>query len=151
MCIFLCDMRHFPGTATQWWRIFTASVAHFDLLHLAFNVMSFYQLGVLEQDVYSSLSFAYLTCFLVVLTMIICTLMYHLAIYKHDMGHLLTQQAVGFSCVLFAWMVAMAVRLDKFCPLFFLPSMCFSTFHLPLYFISRKEVGVFGGRQSIFM
>jgi hypothetical protein len=39
---------------------------------------------------------------------------------------------LSYSCVLFAWMVAAAVRLAEFCPLFFLPSLCFPTWFLPL-------------------
>jgi membrane associated rhomboid family serine protease len=117
----------------EYWRFFTASFAHFDLLHLAFNLMSLYQLGSLE-PIYSSPLFLTLNLTLVVITMVIATALYHHLIYSWNRHELAYQQAVGFSCVLFAWMVAASVRMDEYCPLFFLPSLCFSTYHLALPF-----------------
>jgi membrane associated rhomboid family serine protease len=115
----------------EYWRFFTASFAHFDLLHLAFNLMSLYQLGSLEA-IYSSPLFLTLNLTLVVVTMIIATALYHHLIHSWNRHELAYQQAVGFSCVLFAWMVAASVRMDEYCPLFFLPSLCFSTYHIGL-------------------
>lgn len=114
------------------WRFFSASFAHFDLLHLGFNTMSLYQLGELE-SVYGSVTFAYLNIALVILTMAICTAMYHFLIVRYNQVNLIHQPAVGYSCVLFAWMVASSVRMTQYCPLFFYPSLCFPTYFIPLF------------------
>ena len=120
----------------EYWRAFTASFAHFDFMHIGFNVMSLYQLGEME-IVYGSAAYAYLSVDLVVITMVLCSGMSHLLIHWYHRHDLSTQQAVGYSCVLFAWMVAAAVRMDKYCPLFFMPSLCFDTYRLPLPGIER--------------
>lgn len=118
----------------EYWRFFTASFSHFDLLHLAFNLMSLYQLGSLE-SIYSSPLFLTLNFTLVIVTMIIATGLYHYMIYSWNRHDLMYQQAVGFSCVLFAWMVASSVRMEQYCPLFFLPSLCFTTYFLDIPFL----------------
>jgi membrane associated rhomboid family serine protease len=118
----------------EFWRFFTASFSHFDLLHLAFNLMSLYQLGTLE-SIYSSPLFLTLNFTLVIVTMIIATGLYHHMIYSWNRHDLMYQQAVGFSCVLFAWMVASSVRMEQYCPLFFLPSLCFSTYFITIPFL----------------
>ena len=114
----------------EWWRMVTSSFAHFDLWHLVFNAMGLYQFGDLEFS-YGSVVFAYLNADLVFLTMAICLVVHHVAVFRFGREEFLYQQAVGFSCVLFAWMVAASVRMDKFCPVFFLPSLCFSTYNIP--------------------
>jgi membrane associated rhomboid family serine protease len=118
----------------EYWRFFTASFSHFDLLHLAFNLMSLYQLGSLEA-IYSSPLFLTLNFTLVIVTMIIATGLYHHMIYSWNRHDLMYQQAVGFSCVLFAWMVASSVRMEQYCPLFFLPSLCFTTYFISIPFL----------------
>ena len=115
----------------QYWRAVSASFAHFDVLHLGFNTMALYQLGELEM-VYGSMTFLYLSAGLVVLTMLIVTALYHLLITRFGRVELISQQAVGYSCVLFAWMVALSVRLRQYCPLFILPSFCIDTWFIPL-------------------
>ena len=60
---------------------------------------------------------------------------HHILITRYQQEIYLYQQSIGFSCVLFAWMVAASVRMDAFCPLFFLPTLCLPTFtilHLPI-------------------
>lgn len=126
----------------EYWRIVTASFSHFEVLHLAFNTMSFYQLGELE-EVYGSLSFFYLNANLVVITMALCSWLYHLLITRADKIHLIQQQAVGYSCVLFAWMVAASVRMSEFCPIFFMPSFCF-----PTWFVSIPGLAMMSSSSS---
>mmetsp|Transcript_15400 Transcript_15400/g.25643 ORF Transcript_15400/g.25643 Transcript_15400/m.25643 type:complete len:739 (+) Transcript_15400:221-2437(+) len=125
----------------EYWRMLSASFAHFEVLHLAFNCMSFYQLGQLE-EVFGSVAFFYLNADLVVLTMVVCVLLYHVLITRFDKQHLVHQQAVGYSCVLFSWMVAASVRMQEFCPLFFMPSLCFPTWLLPLPLSVRLPVNL---------
>lgn len=126
--------------------------------------------GELE-EVYGSVAFLVLNCDLVAITMALCVLLYHLLITRCGKTHLVQQQAVGcvreklmlccficsllvhhascvcvlrqsYSCVLFAWMVAASVRMQQYCPLFFLPSLCFPTWHLPLPFLLREGLPV---------
>jgi membrane associated rhomboid family serine protease len=118
----------------EYWRMVSASFSHFDLLHLGFNCMALYQLGMLE-PIYSSFTFAYLNLALVFLTMAICLAIHGLLIYRRGRQEYLSQLAVGYSCVLFAWMVALSVRLPEYCPIFFLPSFCLKTYHLALPFL----------------
>ena len=126
------------------YRIVTASLAHFDLMHIGFNLMSMWQLGSLEET-YGSNVFAFLNADLVVITMLICIGLYyymmtyggqpqiafqyeityiiHIYIYIYiyiyfyiffDLIMLtpyyhLFRQSVGWSCVLFAWMVILTL------------------------------------------
>jgi len=52
---------------------------------------------------------------------------------RHDMIY---QQAIGYSCVLFAWIVVVSIRMNKFCPIIFLPDMCFNNMSIPLDVLS---------------
>jgi len=115
----------------EYWRAVTASFSHFELFHLAFNTMGLYQLGLLE-PVYGSVQFLYLSMDLVVITMVLCSVMYHVLIIRFNRYDMVTQQAVGYSCVLFAWMVALSSRLSNFCPIFLFPSFCINTWYLPI-------------------
>lgn len=115
----------------EYYRCVTAAFAHFDLLHLGFNTMSLYQLGGLE-GVFGSFAVAYLSLDLVFITSFIMVLMYHVAIMRYGRISYTNQHGVGYSCVLFAWVVVAAVKLDKYCPLFFIPDICFGTFYLPM-------------------
>lgn len=124
--------------AGEYWRIITASLSHFDILHLGFNVMSLYQLGTLE-PLYGSPTYLYLTINLIFITIFICIIITHVLIYYYNHTTMAAQQSIGFSCVLFAWMVAMSVQLDQYCPLFFYPSLCFKTFHITIPFTSHHH------------
>ncbi len=117
----------------EYWRIVTASFAHFDLIHLGFNCMGLYQLGLLE-PIYGSIAFAYLNIALVFFTMAICLVTHYILIHRYNSTQYISQQAVGYSCVLFAWMVALSVRLVKFCPIFIFPTFCMNTLYAPLPF-----------------
>ena len=125
----------------EYWRIFSASFAHFDLLHLGFNTMSLYQLGALE-TVLGSATFLYLNIALVVVTMLICTIIYHVLITRYGRTDMVSQQAVGFSCVLFAWMVVVSALQPQFCPIFLLPDFCIKTWFIPLPAALNNVLGV---------
>mmetsp|Transcript_8058 Transcript_8058/g.8087 ORF Transcript_8058/g.8087 Transcript_8058/m.8087 type:complete len:638 (+) Transcript_8058:148-2061(+) len=128
----------------EYWRMITASFSHFDAWHLLFNTMSLYQLGELEVT-YGSVTFAFLNIDLVFITMGIVILCSHIMITKYGRADQTYSSAVGFSCVLFAWMVAASVRMKEFCPIFLLPSLCFSTYYLPnpLAYFSLGPLGGF--------
>ena len=112
------------------YRVVTASIAHYDLMHIGFNLMAMWQLGTME-TVYGSTVFAYLNADLIVVTMAICTAIYHYMIFYGGQPQVASQLSVGWSCVLFAWMVAISVRLSEYCPIFFFPSLCFTTYYIP--------------------
>lgn len=128
----------------EYWRMVTASFSHFDAWHLLFNTMSLFQLGELEVT-YGSVIFAFLNVDLVFITMGIVILCSHIMITKYGRADQTYSSAVGFSCVLFAWMVAASVRMKEFCPIFLLPSLCFSTYYLPnpLAYFSLGPMGGF--------
>jgi membrane associated rhomboid family serine protease/uncharacterized membrane protein YgcG len=121
----------------EYWRIITASFAHFDYMHFGFNAMSVYQLAPLE-TIYGSLTFGYLSFALIFITIGICALVAHIVVARGN-DQYAYQQSVGYSCVLFAWMVAMSVRMPTFCPVSFLPQLCFATYHLPIPFTVSPE------------
>lgn len=121
----------------SYWRMVSASFSHFDLMHIGFNMMSLYQLGDLEL-VYGSAAFLYLNIDLVFITMIICLAISYLRMKYFGHDDLQYQQSIGFSCVLFAWMVAASVRMNQYCPLFFMPSLCFDTWHINIPVLDRS-------------
>jgi membrane associated rhomboid family serine protease len=111
----------------QYYRIFTSSFAHVDLMHIGFNLMTLYQFGTVEAFVEGSFRYAYSSLNLVVWTILLLVAMqYAHAKYVND-DSILTHSGIGYSCVLFAWMVVASVKMDQFCPVFFLPTWCFTT------------------------
>lgn len=116
----------------QLWRTISASFAHFDLLHLGMNCMALWQFRGLEQA-QGSLHYLCLTTSLVVLTMAACVLLIHLL--KQQYPALAAQQAVGYSCVLFALLVLQCSAQEQMCPLGALlpsPALCLRTYRLRL-------------------
>lgn len=113
-----------------YWRMVTASFSHFDLLHLGFNTMSLYQLGVLvratitaffipsfhylvsQENVYGSLPYLYLSVAMVFITMMICTCIYHIQLTRYGMAEAAYQEGVGYS-----WLDHFTVHT---CPLLYL-------------------------------
>lgn len=78
----------------EYWRSITASLAHFDLMHLGFNLMGLYQLGQIE-SVYGSVVFAYLSIGLIPITSILCIIIYHIMITRFNRTDQIYQSAVG--------------------------------------------------------
>jgi membrane associated rhomboid family serine protease len=127
----------------EYFRIITASLSHVDVLHLLFNTMTLYQLGSLE-GIYGSLTYGYLSILLIFLTMFICILIDYILIHQYQQQQQITQQAIGYSCVLFAWMVALSVRMSEYCPIFVFPTFCIKTWYIPLGSVSLPvNVGPF--------
>ena len=92
--------------------------------------MSMWQLGSLE-SVYGSIIFAYLNFDLMIITMVICIFLYWYMFTYGGQPSMMHQQSIGWSCVLFAWMVAASVRMKQYCPIFFMPNVCFETYFIP--------------------
>lgn len=127
----------------EYWRIVTASMSHVDAWHLLFNTMSLYELGALE-SIYGSLTYAYLSVALIFITMLICIGIDYVLIYRYQRHEQQYSQAIGYSCVLFAWMVAISVRMPEFCPIFIFPSLCVPTWTLPFPSFVQQWTGMIG-------
>lgn len=118
------------------WRSFTGALAHFEPLHIGFNMMSFLSLGeALEEWGYGSLPFLCLNLALIPCTTIIMMLITSYRIKKANKDgngslalSLGESSTVGYSGVLFAWMVIVTMEQEQSCPVFFLPDMCFNTY-----------------------
>lgn len=117
-------------TEKQYYRIFTSSFAHVDLMHIGFNLMTLYQFGSLEAFVVGSFDYAVNSLNLIIWTiLLLLTIQFAYAKFTNDLT-ILTHSGIGYSCVLFAWMVVVSVKMEKFCPVFFLPDFCFTTMHI---------------------
>ena len=116
----------------EYWRIVTSALSHYDLFHIGFNTMALYQLGPLE-GVYGSMAFAYLSVSLIFLTGVIMLALDHVIITYFQRSDQMYSSGIGYSCVLFAWVVTSSVRMKTFCPIIFVPSACFDTMsiHIP--------------------
>lgn len=75
---------------------------------------------------------------LVVTTIAVAVLIQLVLVKKKGMESLRRQMAVGFSCVLFAFLTYAAIFMDEFCPLPD-PDVCFKTWGVP----------IFGGRKCL--
>ena len=88
----------------EYWRIFSSSLSHFDITHIGFNLMSLYQFKDLE-ILFGSIKYYYYTINLIIITIIICLFIQYILIKKFHQLNQIQQTSIGFSCVLFAWMV----------------------------------------------
>lgn len=114
----------------EYWRVITSSLAHYEFLHLGFNMMALYQVASLE-SVYGSIPYLYLSVDVILITSLICIIIHHIMIYRMNRNDMIHQQSIGYSCVLFAWITVASVKMTQFCPIIFAPSFCFQTFVLP--------------------
>lgn len=112
------------------WRFLTGSTAHFELWHLFFNMQALYSLGMeLEGTVYTSMEFFLYNCsFLMIVPAIWCGL--ETMRRKLSSSSVADIPTVGFSGVLFAWMLLASVKQSRTCPVFFLPQLCFDTHYV---------------------
>jgi len=125
------------GGGFEIWRCFSAATAHFEVWHLLFNMMSLEGLGrELESRYYDSISFLMYNLSLMPLTTAIWLVLHYLERrWRQSRQHQQQREVedrptVGFSGVLFAWMVVAALEQPATCPVFFLPDLCFSTHSL---------------------
>ena len=140
----------------EWWRGMSGATAHFEPLHLGFNMMSLRALGdELEGaggkwygDTFAFL--AYNVALVVFTTMVMMALVYArirwirrerdalhptsplCASCEDRMGRLRGTSSVGYSAVLFAWMVVSTMeRTGPSCPVPFFSDVCFETHVVP--------------------
>lgn len=139
----------------EWWRGLSGATAHFEPLHIGFNAMSLNSLGREleggEKGLYASIPFLVYNVALVVCTTIVMMGMVHvrLRFIRHKLddvninNNLRTQyqelhdrlretSTVGYSAVLFGWMVVSTMeRTQPTCPVPFLSDICFETRSVP--------------------
>ncbi|KAL3790312.1 hypothetical protein HJC23_002938 [Cyclotella cryptica] len=130
----------------EWWRSFTGATAHFEPLHIGFNMMSLHTLGKELEGGFGSVIFLVYNIALVVMcTMVMMGMVYGRLVWaryrSNGEGEGVLQEkekrlketsTVGYSGVLFAWMVITTLeRNQATCPIPFFSDVCFSTHHVP--------------------
>lgn len=145
----------------EWWRGLSGATAHFEPLHIGFNAMSLHSLGRElegERGLYGSIPFlVYNIALIVCTTMVMMGMVYARLWYirrkldatnssngnntasallrthyqeLHD--RLRETSTVGYSAVLFAWMVVSTMeRTQPTCPIPFFSDVCFETHSVP--------------------
>ncbi|KAL7491761.1 hypothetical protein ACHAWT_001870 [Skeletonema menzelii] len=124
----------------EWWRGFTGATAHFEPLHIGFNMMSLHTLGRELEGEFGSVNFFLYNVALVVMTTIVMMGMVYGRIRWHQRQNsngsqdskilqLRETSSVGYSGVLFAWMVISTLEREQAtCPIPFFNDVCFSTY-----------------------
>ena len=135
----------------EWWRGLTGATAHFEPMHIGFNMMSMNTLGgEIEGSLLNSVEFLMWNIALVVFTTMIMTAMVYARIrylqrkidacdnaqlqaaFEEKQEKLRNTSSVGYSAVLFAWMVISTLeRRQPTCPIPFVNDVCFSTYEVP--------------------
>ncbi len=110
-------------------RAVTGNLSHFEIWHIGFNMMTLSSMGPsLELKQGSIPFFLWTMSFVTLVTLAVIGL--H---YVHRRFHSTRQHAnpfpsmVGFSGILFAWMVVSTLDGQRSCPIVFLPNLCFDT------------------------
>jgi membrane associated rhomboid family serine protease len=118
----------------QFSRIFTSTFSHASFLHVLFNMASLYPVGTMEATLGAVLYLNY-TFILVVVSSGFHTLMQHLLLrYRGGRytSYVRNGKSVGYSGVLFGWIVVQSLSQAKYCPIPILPSL-FKNFCLPTW------------------
>jgi membrane associated rhomboid family serine protease len=110
------------------WRSFTGATAHFEALHLGFNMMSLYSLGTALEENFGSIPFLFYNISLIPITTIMMMCVIYLQIKLTGDVSLVETSTVGYSGVLFAWMVVASLEQPQNCPIPFFESVCFPTY-----------------------
>ena len=126
----ICKEYHKIVHDHELWRAFTGATAHFEPLHIGFNMMGLYALGTELEPIYGSVPFLLYNICLIPLTTIVMMFMVWVQIrYTGDRdGHYQHTKSVGYSAVLFAWMVVSSLERKSTCPIPFMQNMCFKTY-----------------------
>jgi len=91
----------------EWWRGVTASFSHFNILHLFFNMSSLWSSRQIEL-VFGWMFYVKYSFVLLVFSVILILLCYHILIFKFRKENYLNSLAVGYSCVVFGWMTILS-------------------------------------------
>lgn len=115
----------------EYWRALSGSLSHFEVWHWGCNMMSLYNLGVaLEGQRFSSLDFLLYNMTLLSLVPLIWTGLVYVRQRLRPETRSLSVPTVGYSGVLFAWMVVASLDRPSSCPIPFLPNVCVSSFEI---------------------
>lgn len=109
------------------WRSFSGATAHFEPLHIGFNMMSLYALGSELEPNYGPIIFMFYNICLIPLTTVVMMTLVWLQIRWTGNERLKQTKTVGYSGVLFAWMVISSLERRSTCPVPFFPDLCFKT------------------------
>ncbi|KAL9187536.1 hypothetical protein ACHAXT_001639 [Thalassiosira profunda] len=134
----------------EWWRGFTGATAHFEPLHIGFNMMSLNTLGRELEGGFGSITFLVYNVALVVFTTAVMMAMVYARLLwiqrqldrtnnpqmqqslQEQQQRLRETSTVGYSAVLFAWMVVSTMeRNQATCPVPFFSDLCFETYTMP--------------------
>lgn len=91
----------------HYWRAVTASLSHVNLLHLAFNMSSLWTCRFVELT-HGPIFYFKFSFLLLVLSVVVILLLYHVLITRFHKEHYRHSLAVGYSCVVFGWMTVVA-------------------------------------------
>lgn len=122
----------------QIWRSFTGALAHFEGLHLLFNMTTLYTFGNTLESTFGSVPFLFYNICMIPLTTIIMIGLIYLQIRLKRNDQYAQTSSVGFSGVLFAWSVVSSLESYAICPIPFAPDMCFATTTYNIGFITLK-------------
>lgn len=113
-------------------RAVTGNLSHFEIWHLVLNMMSLSNLGPILEQKYGSMPLLLWTVsFLPVLTLLVVGLHhFHRRFIGTRQSPINFPSMVGFSGILFIWMVVATLDGQRSCPIVFLPSLCFDTWEL---------------------
>ena len=126
------------------WRSFSGATAHFEPLHLGFNMMALYSLGNELEPSYGSIPFLFYNISLIPITVVIMMSIVYLQIKRTGNAALGETSSVGYSGVLFAWMVIASLERSETCPIPFLPTVCFSTYEFWKFRVNIGEFSLLG-------
>ena len=123
-------------------RAFTGALAHFEVWHIGFNMMSLSSLGQDLEPLVGSIPFLLWNVSLIPLTTILLLALrsiHHTYMVANRQRQQHPQQElvnnpfpniVGFSGVLFAWMVVASLNQQTTCPIPMFPDVCFDTYEI---------------------
>ena len=106
----------------EYWRIFTASFAHIAFFHILMNMASLYSVGNVEFIIGPVLYFNY-TFIMLIGSMMISLAIQHYLIDRRNLEQYRVVFGVGFSCILFGWLVIYANTQSVYCPIPILPQL----------------------------
>jgi membrane associated rhomboid family serine protease len=112
----------------EYYRAFSGATAHFEAVHLGFNLMALHSLGADLEPLYGSVSFLLYNVSLIPITTVIMMGLFE--IRKRRFGDTSDHSSVGYSGVLFAWMVVSSLERDVVCPIPLFHKVCFHTFQI---------------------
>jgi len=124
-------------------RSLTGNLSHFELWHIVCNMMTLTSLGPSLEQKFGSIPLILWTISFLPITTLVVVGLHHVhrrfrfSFFEYSSSGSSPAAAetpfpsmVGFSGILFAWIVVSTLDGQQSCPIFFLPELCFNTFEL---------------------